>query len=194
MKLRLIPLAVLSCATIFPAASQDVALKTNLAADALLSPNVGIEFGLAPKWTLDVTGEINAWTLSHSRRWKHWYAMPEIRYWTCDRFQGHFFAAHIFGGQYNIGGFNGHWNMLGTDATLLKESRFQGWYAGAGIGYGYAWALAKHWNIEAELGLGWSYTRYDRYKCAGCGIKTDSDHPHNYVGITKAAINIVYIF
>lgn len=57
MKLRLIPLAVLSCATIFPAASQDVALKTNLAADALLSPNVGIEFGLAPKWTLDVTGK-----------------------------------------------------------------------------------------------------------------------------------------
>lgn len=194
MKLRHLALPLLAFAASAPMHAQDIAVKTNLVADALLSPNLGMEFGLAPKWSLDISGEFNGWTLSHNRNWRHWFAMPELRLWTCDRFQGHFFALHLMAGQYNIGGFNGHWNILGTDARKLKDSRFQGWFGGAGIAYGYAWPIADHWNIEAEVGIGWSYTRYDQFKCSGCGIKIDSDHPHNYVGPTKAAVNIVYIF
>ena len=75
--------------------AQKVAVKTNLLADAVLSPNLGIEVGLAPKWTLDVTGQFNGWTLSHNRRWKHWAVQPEVRYWLCDRFGAHFFGAHL---------------------------------------------------------------------------------------------------
>lgn len=45
--------------------AQDMALKTNLLSDAVLNPNIGIEVGLAPKWTLDVIGQFNAWNLSH---------------------------------------------------------------------------------------------------------------------------------
>ena len=33
--------------------AQDVAVKSNVLADAFLNPNLGIEVGLAPKWTLD---------------------------------------------------------------------------------------------------------------------------------------------
>lgn len=174
--------------------AQDVGLKTNLVADGLLSPNIGVEIGLAPKWTLELTGEFNGWTLSHNRRWKHWLAMPEARYWLCDRFSGHFFGVEAHGGQYNIGGFDGKWNLLGTDARQLKNTRYQGWYAGGGITYGYAWILGKHWNLEAEIGIGYSYTRYDRFRCAGCGKKIETDKPHHYVGPTKAAINLVYLF
>lgn len=174
--------------------AQDVAIKTNLLADGFLSPNLGIEVGLAPKWTVDLTGEINAWTLSNDRRWKHWAVQPEARWWFCDRFSGHFIGAHIHGGQYNIGGFNGVWNLLGTDARKLKDTRYQGWFAGAGVAYGYAWILGRHWNLEAEIGVGYSYTRYDRFSCSGCGKKIETDRPHHYVGPTKAAINIVYVF
>lgn len=174
--------------------SQDVAVKTNLVSDGLLNVNLGVEVGLSPRWSLDLTGDFNSWSLSHQRRWKHWLAHPEIRYWFCDRFGGHFVAAHLLGGQYNIGGFNGRWNLLGTDARKLSSTRYQGWFAGAGIAYGYAWALSRHWNIEAEVGIGWTYTRYDRFRCSGCGKRVESDHPHNFVGPTKAAVNIVYVF
>lgn len=176
------------------AEAQEVAIKTNAIADALLNTNLGVEIGLAPKWSLDVTGEFNGWTLSHGRRWKHWYAMPEARYWLCDRMSGPFYALHLFGGQYNIGGIDGKWNMLDTDATKLKDYRYQGWFVGAGVGYGYALALARHFNLEAEIGLGWSYTRYDSYRCANCGKKVESNQSHNFVGPTKAAINLVYVF
>ena len=70
--------------------SQNVAVKSNVLADAFLNPNLGIEIGLASKWTLDVTGQFNAWMLSHNRHWKHWAIQPEVRYWFCDRFSGHF--------------------------------------------------------------------------------------------------------
>ncbi len=176
------------------AEAQTFALKTNLVSDAVLSPNLGIEAGLAPKWTLDISGQFNGWTLSHSRRWKHWAVQPEARYWFCDRFAGHFVGLHLHGGQYNIGGIDGKVNILGTDARKLRESRYQGWFAGGGVGYGYAWILGRHWNLEAEIGIGYSYTRYDRFRCAGCGKKTESGKTHHYFGPTKAAVNIVYVF
>lgn len=173
---------------------QKMAFKTNLLDDAILNVNIGAEIGLAPKWTLDVPVSINAWNLSHQRKWKHWYVQPGVRRWFCDRFAGHFVGVHAHGGQYNIGGFDGKINMLGTDFRKLKDSRFQGWFAGAGISYGYSWILGKHWNIEAEIGFGWSYTRYDRFECLGCGRKVESGKSHNYVGPTKVAINVVYSF
>lgn len=70
--------------------AQKVAVKTNLLSDAVLSPNLGIEVGLAPKWTMDITGQFNAWNMSHNRRWKHWAVQPEVRYWLCNRFDAHF--------------------------------------------------------------------------------------------------------
>lgn len=93
-----------------------------------------------------------------------------------------------------MGGFDGKINMLGTDFSKLANSRFQGWFIGGGISYGYAWMLGTHWNIEAEIGFGYSYSRYDQYRCAGCGKKVRSNIPHNYVGPTKAALNMVYLF
>lgn len=173
---------------------QKIGIKTNLLADALLSPNLGVEIGLTPRWTLDISGQLNAWTLSNDRRWKHWALQPEVRYWLCDRFSGHFFGTHVHGGQYNIGGMDGKVKFLGTDFRKLHNTRYQGWFMGAGVSYGYAWILGRHWNLEGELGIGYSYTRYDRFPCADCGTKLESDRPHHYVGLTKAAINLVYLF
>jgi hypothetical protein len=174
--------------------AQKVAVKTNVVYDAAANVNAGVEFGLAPKWTLDVSGNLNAWDMSHGRKWKHWFAQPEFRYWFCDRFSGHFLGMHLHGGQYNVGGLKNSISFLGTDFSRLGDSRFQGWFAGAGIAYGYSWILNKHWNLEAEIGFGYSYTKYDRFECVGCGRKVEENMDHHYVGPTKAAINLVYLF
>lgn len=178
----------------FSSFSQNMALKSNILSDALLNPNIAYEIGLAPRWTLDVSGEFNAWNMSHHRRWKHWVVQPEVRYWFCDRFAGHFVGAHLLGGQYNVGGLDFDFKFLGTDFSKLKDSRYQGWFGGLGVAYGYDWVLSQHWNLEAEFGFGWTYTRFDRFPCAHCGTKIESDKPHNYVGPTKVAVNLVYLF
>lgn len=176
------------------ARAQKVAVKTNVLYDATATINAGLEFGLAPRWTLDVSGNFNAWNMPNGRKWKHWMAQPEARYWLCDRFSGHFFGLHVHGGQYNIGGLKNNIKFLGTDFSRLTDERFQGWFAGAGLGYGYSWILGKHWNFELEIGFGYSYTVYDTFECAGCGKKVEEGKEHHYVGPTKAAINLVYLF
>ena len=172
-----------------------IAVKTNLLYDATATVNLGAEVAVAPQWSVELSGNLNAWTLSGEKRWKHVLIQPEARYWLCDAMAGHFFGAHLLWGQYNIGHIDvGDFTFLGTDLGRLKDHRYQGWLAGAGIAYGYSWILGKHFNLEAEIGIGWTYNRYDVYECAGCGRRTESGRVHNYVGPTKAAVNLVYIF
>lgn len=190
---KLIFAGIVLLASAFGASSQVVALKTNLIGDALLSPNLGIEFGLARKWSLEISGQTNLWPVE-GHIWKHVAVQPELRFWLCRRFAGHFLALHGVGGIYNFGDIDFPVNALGSDFRNLKDNRYQGWAAGAGLAYGYAWPVHKHWNIEAELGVGWLYTRYDQFPCASCGTKTAEDVTHNYFGPTKAAVSVVYLF
>ena len=187
-------LAILSlfCLTALGVSAQKAAIKTNLISDAVTSPNLGFEFKMAPKWTFDLSGQMNAWNI-HERRWRHWMVQPEARLWICEAFQGSFFALHGIGGQFNIGNIDNNIKFLGSDFSKLKDHRYQGWGVGAGIGYGYAWILGKHWNTELELGVGWIYTKFDRYPCTVCGTKEGSGH-HNYFGPTKLSWAIEYIF
>lgn len=191
-KTHLFLLAALWCAD---AGAQKVAVKTNLLYDiAAYTINVGVEAPLATRWTVDLSANYNGWTLSHDRRWKHWLVQPEARYWFCDRFAGHFLGIHALGGQYNVGGLRNSVSFLGTDFSKLSDRRYQGWFVGAGVAYGHTWILGKHWNLEAEIGLGYIYTRFDSYPCAACGKKLSEDNSHHYVGPTKAAVNLVYTF
>ena len=84
--------------------AQDVAVKTNLLYDATTTINLGAEIGVATKWTVDLSANYNGWTFNDNKKWKHWMAQPEVRYWFCERFNGHFLGAHLLGGQYNWGG------------------------------------------------------------------------------------------
>ena len=173
---------------------QEVALKSNLLYDVFATLNAGVEVGLADRWTLDVSANYNGWTFSHDRKWKHWLLQPEARYWFCDRWASHFVGAHALVGQYNVGNLDNNLSFLGTDFSGLSDKRYQGWFAGLGLVYGHSWILNKHWNLEALFGFGWVYTRYDVYPCAHCGTKVAEDKSHNYIGPTKAAINLVYTF
>lgn len=174
--------------------AQNFAVKTNLLYDATASINLGVEFIASEKWTFDVSGNWNSWNMPGGRKWKHWMLQPEVRRWLCEPMNGHFFGVHAHSGQFNIGHLSSGFSFLGTDFGRLKDHRFQGWFGGGGVAYGYAWILNRHLNLEAEIGLGYSYVKYDVYECEGCGKKVETDQTHHYVGITKAAVNLVYTF
>lgn len=194
---RIIMTMVAAMALLVPSAQSHaetwVGLKTNLINDIALSPNLGVEVGLAPKWSMELLGELNLWTVDN-RKWKHAYVELEPRYWFCQRFAGHFLGLHVLGGSYNFGNLNIPIDFLGSNFKNLKDKRYQGWAYGAGISYGYAWPVHKHWNVEAELGIGWLHTKYDSYPCTVCGTAIEKNKPHDYWGITKLAVNLVYLF
>lgn len=186
---------LLSIFTLGSASAQDWALKTNLGYDATASINLGVEVALAEKWTLDLSGNYNPFTINKdtNMKWKHWFVQPEARYWFCHKFGGHFLAMHLWGGQYNVGNIDFIPNMFGINFQNLANYRYEGYFVGAGIGYGYAWMLGNHWNLEIEAAVGGAYTWYDKYYCPKCGAKIGSDDLI-YWGITKLAINLVYVF
>lgn len=183
--LLMISLAGMFCTTL---KAQNVGIKTNLLSDALLNANLGVEVGLAPRWTLDLSGYYNAWALSDDRKWKHWLAQPEARYWFCEKFNGHFLGLHAFGGQYNVGNVKFPLNIFPD----TKGYRHEGYYYGAGIAYGYQWILGNHWNLEASLGVGYARAHYDKYDCPKCG-EWRGKGDKNYWGVTKAAVSLIYI-
>ncbi|CAK7061623.1 MAG: hypothetical protein PARBA_02292 [Parabacteroides sp.] len=184
MKKVLFLFLLLSCMT--NAYGQKFAVKSNLLYDATATINLGVEVGLSKKWTLDLSGNYNGWKLGEEARLKHWMVQPEVRYWLCERFDGHFFGLHPFYADYNVGGLK----FLGGN---IKENRYQGDLYGVGIGYGYQWLLGNRWSMEAEIGVGWAHLKYDKYPCATCGsvLATESK---NYFGVTKAALSIIYFF
>lgn len=176
------------CTSVF---AQRFAVKTNLLYDLTTTANLGVEVGLAPKWSFDLSGNVNAWNVSDMRM-RQWSVQPEARYWLCERFNGHFFGLHALGGQLNFG--NLKWNIPFFGFDDLKDTRHQGWFVGAGIAYGYSWILSRHWNIEAELGVGWIMSNTDVYPCAECGTAIEKGKKQNYFGPTKLAVNLEYIF
>ena len=176
------------------AEGQIIAMKSNVLGDAMGSLNLGIEGRLADKWTLDLSGHLDAWTRKEGALTRHAFLQPEARWWFCDTFSGHFLGVHAHGGIFNVGGIDTDIKFLTNDFSLLKDSRYQGWFAGAGIAYGYDLILSRHWNLEFEIGAGYAYTRYDQFECEECGSTIASNMTHHYVGITKSAISLVYLF
>ena len=192
-KFSLCIIAVLFIGFIQSSQAQNIAVKTNLLYDATATVNAGVEIGLAPQWTLDISGNLNAWSKNEHTKWKHWMVQPEARYWFCDRFSRHFIGAHLIGGAFNFGNINNDLTFLGTDFSVLSDHRYQGYAYGCGVAYGFAFMLSKHLNLELEAGFGYMCLDYERFECDGCGRKV-ADDIHHYVGPTKAAINLVYVF
>ena len=160
------------------ASAQDFALKTNALYWATTTPNLSAEVSLSRKVTLELLGAYNPWNFKDGKKMHMWLAQPAVRYWLCEKFEGHFFGLHAHGGQF-YGGF--------------KQKLYDGYLAGGGISYGYDWILSPHWNLEAEIGLGYAYLWYKQQPRVGCIKCRQKEHKH-YLGPTRAAITISYNF
>jgi hypothetical protein len=189
-KFKKLPLLVmLYLIGVMPGATQNVAVKSNIlgwAAGGTI--NAGIEAGTGRKVTLQAFGAINPWTYSGERRVRIWNVEPEIRYWFCQKFNGHFIGVHLLGGEYNIRNVDLPFKTL---PHQIKGRHYEGWYIGAGITYGYQWVLSDHWNLEASVGVGYARSPYRLYGRCQRVLERDTRH---YVGPTKLALSMMYCF
>jgi len=160
-----------------------------------------MEIGAGNKSSFNLVYGLNPWTFNKGKenecKVRHWVVMPEYRWWTCMRFNGHFFGIHALGGEFNASNVDlpipGAFFCGDNIAREVRDSRYQSWFAGGGVTYGYQWSLSPHWNIEAEIGVGYAHLWYDRYACGECGGKIRSGES-NYAGVTKLGVSILYIF
>lgn len=163
--------------------AQRVALKTDLLLWCTTTPNVGVEAALGPDFTFTATVAYNAWKFSGDMKLNLYLVQPELRYWFCRRFEGHFVGAHAHYAHYNIGGI--------SFIPGLKDRLMQGDLYGGGFSYGYHWAIGERWGIEAVIGGGYTRLEYDKYRCAECDERIGR-FAQSYFGVTRLGVSLVY--
>lgn len=168
--------------------AQTIALKSDLLTGALSSPNIAVEVKLSNRFTLETGFHYNPFHAGENKRWKHWFLQPELRYWICQPYGGHFFGAHLVYGVYNVGNIRLPLGLF----KGVRSSRYEGDFMGAGISYGYHFILSPRWSIETSIGVGFLHTEYQHYRCLHCGERTGSGS-RNFITPTKAAISLVYV-
>ena len=179
--------------------AQKVAMKTNMLYWASATPNAGLEFALADRWTMEIAGGYNPWTFDKgdNLKAKHWLVTPEVRYWFCESFHGHFIGINANYTQFNISGMpvpNLFVNLC-TNAPSPEsfcDARIAGWAVGAGLTYGYQFLISPRWNLELTAGLGWWYTEYDRFESRKCGMFEQAVYKHA-LGPTSLGVSFIYL-
>lgn len=133
------------------AKAQRMALKTNAVEYLILSPNLTFEARLSRVLSLQIGMAVNpiAKPIAGIQA-TNFRVEPELRYWINRPMARHFIALSVTAGTYSL---------------EFKDRHFKGDGIAAGISYGYAWVLSKHWNMEAEIGVG--VGNLHAYKFAG---------------------------
>jgi len=168
-----------------------VALKNNLAYDAVLTPNLELEFRLTPKWSLEAGVGFNPFPLDDTKmpKWRHISAWIAPRYWFCHVFNRGFISFNAAYAHYNVAG--NAWPVAWM-YKQVKENRYQGDAVMGGVSGGWHFAISPHFSIELEAGVDAGYTWYDQFECKHCGAK--KAHSGRWFVLPKAGVNLVVPF
>ncbi len=169
-------------------------LKTNLLSDALLLPNIGVEFYLGKNWSV-----VGNWTYGWWDKNKtHWYWRGyggdiAVRKWF-----GHAAEEKPLTGH--------HLGVYGGVLTYDFEAGGKGYMGGrpghnlwnrclftAGVEYGYSLPIARHFNLDFTLGIGYIGGKIVKYKPQGDKYIWESTRNFKGVLPTKAEISLVWL-
>ncbi len=185
--MRHLYLFIIACMLIaaFPgeAASQSIAIKSNVLYDVTGTINLGGEIRCDNKHSFHLGINYNPWNRGENKKMKHFLIQPEYRYWFDETFIGNFVGVQAHFAQYNFGGT--------TPFRTVKDNRYQGNLIGVGVTYGHQWILSPFWSLEASLSLGYAHLTYDKYGPAKGDALIEKSHA-NYVGPTQIGISFIY--
>lgn len=158
-----------------------MALKTNIAYDAIAVPNLAFEIQCSKHISLELPVMFSGWDISGKHAVRTFAVQPEGRWWLEKAGTGHFFGIHAHMALFNV-----KWDenrYQNTDRPLL----------GAGVSYGYKIPFSTHWGAEFTLGAGYANMKYNTYYNIDNGalIETKS---RSYWGITRLGLSLSYHF
>lgn len=161
----------------------NLGIGTNLIYDALLIPNISLEFPFAARWSAGVNW-MYGWKERDARRFVHAYGGElHLRYWLGQHgrpLSGHHFGAYGQMLRYNI---------RHSGRGYLSDR----WSYGAGIEYGYSLPLGRRFRIDMAVGAGYltgicrEYVRQDE-----CDVWQATKRRH-WFGPTKAEISVIWV-
>lgn len=169
--------------------SEILAIKNNLAYDAVLTPNLAVEFTMTPRWSIELGGSLNPFPLDDAKfpKWRHFAVWVAPRFWFCHVYYGGFISINAAYTHYNVGG-----NAWPVDWMYqqVRENRYQGDAAMGGLSGGWHFAITSFFSIELEAGIEAGYTWYDQFECIECGFATAQDE--RWLVLPKIGVNLSF--
>ncbi len=183
-------LALIACCFATTASAQRFALKTNALYWAAATPNLGAELALSDHSTLNLTLQYNPFTIGTDNKIQHFLCKPEYRYWFSEKFTRLYIGAHVFGGTFEVGGFNLPFGLL----KRLQNNYYKGNAFGAGVSIGYNFYISPHFNIETSVGIGLARLSYHTEPVNGTPQR-HYKNTHKVLPVpTEIGVSFVYLF
>ena len=168
--------------------------RTNLLYDALLIPNIGVEFYLGRNWSV-VADWMYGWWKSDRTHWywrtyggdltlRKWFGKAARR----KPLTGHHIGINgqIFTYDFETGGTG----YLGgkPGGTLWDKMNYS-----AGLEYGYSVPIARRLNLDFSIDLGYSEGTYYEYEPIDDCYVWQSTRQRRWIGPTKAEVSLVWL-
>lgn len=161
-------------------------LKTNMLADVLLVPNLGVEFAFKNRWSVAADWYYSWWKSDKaSWYWRTYGGNFEARYWFGNRDEMKLLEGHHLGlyGQMFTYDFE-----AGQGGVLADK-----WSYAAGISYGYSLPVAKNLNIDFSIGVGYMGGEYKEYEPIDDCYVWKATKQRHWVGPTKLEVSLVWL-
>lgn len=158
------------------------AQMTNILYYGILMPNLEFEWRINPKWSVSLEGDV-AWYKKASKHKYYQIAVisPEVRRWFRTRkpWHGMYVGAFVQGTWYDLE--NGHKGHKGEGGSV-------------GVSYGYMFPISRCLSFDAELGVGYFYTRHREYVPYDGHYIYQRTKQTSYFGPLKAKFSFVWRF
>lgn len=170
-----------------------MSVRTNMLYDALLLPDLGVEFYLGRNWSIKGNWMYGWWDKSGSHRyWRAYGGDVTLRRWFGSAaarkpLTGHHAGIYAQLLTYDFE-FGGKGEMAGEPGEPLWSRPSYAF----GLEYGYSLPVAHRLNIDFAIGIGYLGGYYYTYHPEGNIYVADSLHKRNWFGPTKIEVTLIW--
>lgn len=164
------------------------AIYTNMLYDALLVPNIGIKFAIADRLTVGADWMYAWWNDSRHHYYRIYGGDLDVKWRIGALRPNNPFAGHHIGLYASLTYFD---LQRGIDYKGVMSAKYN--YA-AGISYTYSLPIARHFNIDFSIGLGYMWGKIKRHTPIDDHDVWLSTERRSWLGPTRAGISLVWVF
>lgn len=181
----------------------NVRIYSNMLYDALLLPNIGVDFYIGKNFSVGGNWMYGWWSSrSELRLWRAYGGEVNVRWWPkaqkaieagAKPFSGHHIGAYgqIYTYDFRIGNHKGQ--LGGKPNGTLFDNPF--W--SAGVEYGYALRISNRFSIDFSFGIGYTTGIYHTYTpdllVDEVHYVWNGTHRRKYFGPTKAGVALIWL-
>lgn len=169
-------------------------LRTNMLYDVAAVPNIGVEFYLGGNISVGANWQYAWWKTDRKHRyWRAYGGDVNVRWWFGSAAHGKPLTGHHLGVYGQVLTYDFEWGGKGCLGGKPGGTLWDKMNWGVGLEYGYSLPVAKRFNIDFTLGVGYLTGEYQEYRPVdGCYVWQATKQRH-WFGPTKAEISLVWL-